>query len=410
MSEPRKVLFINDTARNGGPGRSLHAILSFVDPEAIHRMVLLPREDAIARLLREARVVDELIIEPDLIENAWQPRDRAVERADLDAPWSVRFPRLALNIARMGRLAVTLPRLVRERGVELIYCNGTTADFVGGVVGNLTRTPVLWHVRYTSIPAASRPLHNALARSRNLRRIVCVSHASAALFPDLADKVQVVHNAVDVERYRRDATPGSLRGSLVPADAFIYGSMGRILPRKGYPHMIRAAQALIDRCAPEERHRPHFVVLGDTPADLPGDHLAECRALVAECGLEGRFLFPGFTEDVRPWLQDFDVVVLPSVYPDPLPRTVIEGMAYERPVVAFDVGGVGEMVRDGATGSLLPPSPSTDAFADAMLAYLRDPARLRREGLAAREAVIEGFGGRAHGRAIQAQIELALGG
>jgi len=96
------------------------------------------------------------------------------------------------------------------------------------------------------------------------------------------------------------------------------------------------------------------------------------------------------------------------VYPDPLPRTVIEGMAYERPVVAFDVGGVGEMVRDGATGSLLPPSPSTDSFADAMLSYLRDPGRLRREGLAAREAVIAGFGGSAHGRAIQAQIALAL--
>nr|MBK7064282.1 glycosyltransferase [Deltaproteobacteria bacterium] len=409
MNRPRRVLFINDTARNGGPGRSLHAILSFLDPAEIHRMVLLPREDAIARLLRDAGVVDELIIDPDLIENAWQPWDRAVERDDLDAPLNVRLPRLALNVGRMGRLAVTLPRLVRERGVELIYCNGTTADFVGGIVGNLTGTPVIWHVRYTAIPAASRALHGALARSRQVRRIVCVSNASAALFPGLSDKVSVVHNAVDVERYRRDATPGALRGSVVPTDAFIYGSMGRILPRKGYPHMIRAARELIDRCSPEERHRPYFVVLGDTPADLPGDHLAECRALVTELGLEGRFLFPGFTEDVRPWLQDFDVVVLPSVYPDPLPRTVIEGMAYERPVVAFDVGGVGEMVRDGETGALLPPSPSTSLFADAMLAYLRDPERLRREGIAAREAVIAGFGGSAHGRAIQAQIERALG-
>ena len=408
MSAPRRVLFINDTARNGGPGRSLHAILSFLDPAAVHRMVLLPREDAIARLLRDAGVVDELLVEPDLIENAWQPWDRAVERADLDAPLAVRLPRLALNVGRMGRLAVTLPRLVRARGVELIYCNGTTADFVGGIVGAITGTPVLWHVRYTSIPAASAPLHRALARSAAVRRIVCVSNASAALFPGLPEKVSVVHNAVDVERYRRDATPGALRRTL-PPDAFVYGSMGRILPRKGYPHMIRAARELIDRCAPDERHRPYFVVLGDTPADLPGDHLAECRALVSECGLEGRFLFPGFTEDVRPWLQDFDVVVLPSVYPDPLPRTVIEGMAYERPVVAFDVGGVGEMVRDGSTGTLLPPSPSATVFADAMLAYLRDPERLHREGVAAREAVIAGFGGSAHGRAIQAQIERALG-
>ena len=410
MAAPRRVLFLNDTARNGGPGRSLHAILSFLDPAEVHRMVLLPREDAIARLLRASHVADEIIIEPDLVENAFQPLHRAVERADLDAPWSLRGPRLAANVGRMVRLAGTLPRLLRARGVELVYCNGTTADFVGGVAGNLTRTPVLWHVRYTSVPDTTRPLHRALARSRWVRRIVCVSHASAALFPDVPAKVAVVHNAVDVERYRRGATAGCVRGAKVPDDAFLYGSMGRILPRKGYPQMIRAARELLDRCPESERHRPYFVVLGDTTADLPGDHLEECRALVRELGLEGRFLFPGFTEDVRPWLEDFDVVVLPSVYPDPLPRTVIEGMAYERPVVAFDVGGVGEMVRDGVTGTLLPPEPSPESFAAAMLGYLTDPAKRTREGVAARAAVIEGFGGVAHGRAIQREIDAALRG
>ena len=48
-----KVLFINDTARNGGPGRSLYSILKFIDPAVVFRVVLLPREGIISALLTE---------------------------------------------------------------------------------------------------------------------------------------------------------------------------------------------------------------------------------------------------------------------------------------------------------------------------------------------------------------------
>ncbi|MFO0608029.1 MAG: glycosyltransferase family 4 protein [Polyangiales bacterium] len=404
MTEPLRVLFLNDTARNGGPGRSLHTILSFLDPAEVHRTVLLPREDVIADLLRTSRCAEDIVIEPDLIENPFQPRDRAVERDDLDAPWTVRGPRLALNVGRLGRLSVTLPRLVRERRVDVVYCNGTTADFVGAAVALRTGVPAVWHVRYTSVPAASKALHHWLSSRPEVARIVCVSRAAASLFPHCPEKVAVIHNAVDLGRFERGATPGCFKGKEAPADAFVFGSMGRVLPRKGYPQMIRAAKVMLERATEEERRRVRFVVVGDTPADIPGDHLGECRSLVKACGLEGVFLFPGFTADVRPWVEDFDVVVLPSVYPDPLPRTVIEGMAYGCPVVAFDVGGVGEMVRSGETGALLPESTTPEALADVMLGYLRDPARVAREGRCAREVVVEAFDARQHARKIHAQI------
>ncbi|HEY5241502.1 MAG TPA: hypothetical protein VIJ22_08560, partial [Polyangiaceae bacterium] len=61
MDIPVRVLFINDTARNGGPGRSLHSILRFLDPAVVHRAVVLPRDGAIAELLARDAVADELI-------------------------------------------------------------------------------------------------------------------------------------------------------------------------------------------------------------------------------------------------------------------------------------------------------------------------------------------------------------
>lgn len=176
MTQALRVLFLNDTARNGGPGRSLHTILSFLDPAEVHRTVLLPREDVIADLLRTSRCAEDIVIEPDLIENPFQPRDRAVERDDLDAPWRVRGPRLALNVGRLGRLAVTLPRLVRERGIDVIYCNGTTADFVGAAVALRTASPPSGTSVTRRCPTRRRP---STAGSRRAPRwpASCVSRA-----------------------------------------------------------------------------------------------------------------------------------------------------------------------------------------------------------------------------------------
>src|SRR5271170_3231854 len=83
-TKPLRVLFINDTSRNGGPGRTILDILKFLDPARVHRTVLIPREGIVSRLLVEAGVVDSLIFEPGLIENLYEPFSRAIERKDFD--------------------------------------------------------------------------------------------------------------------------------------------------------------------------------------------------------------------------------------------------------------------------------------------------------------------------------------
>lgn len=125
----------------------------------------------------------------------------------------------------------------------------------------------------------------------------------------------MIHNAVDLALFNGAPPPGAPRAEISPRTPSCSGYMGRVLPRKGYPQMIRAARVLLDWATPEERRRARFVVVGDTPAHIPGDHLGECRALVKECGLEGVFAFPGFSADVRPWVEGFDVRGVPRRTP-----------------------------------------------------------------------------------------------
>jgi glycosyltransferase involved in cell wall biosynthesis len=161
------------------------------------------------------------------------------------------------------------------------------------------------------------------------------------------------------------------------------------------------------------------VVVGDTPEDFRPDHVAECRALAEELGIGASFRFLGFRSDVRPLVAGFDVAVVPSVYADPLPRSVMESMALGKPVVAFDVGGVVEMLEDGVTGQLVrfEPCPGREGasaeavarLAESLVRYAGDPAQRLQQGRAARERVVRDFDARAHARRIQGEIVAAAG-
>jgi glycosyltransferase involved in cell wall biosynthesis len=405
-----RVLFINDTARNGGPGRSLHYILKFLDPEVVHRSVVLPREGVISELL--APVADHVFFEPSLVENPIEPWSRAMTRDDFDAPLPLKAARAVGNVGKATAALARLTSKIRRAQYDLVYCNGTNADFAGGALAWSTGVPALWHVRYTSIPSAVRGVHDRLAASRGVRRIVCVSGAAASLFSHCRDKVRVIHNALDVDEFDATRIPaGALRGELrLAPGTVVFGSQGRILRRKGYVEMVRAAHKALEQLSDAERTRIHFAILGDTPEDIAPDHLAECRALVGELGLKRWITFLGFKKDVIPYVRDFDVAVVPSVYPDPLPRAVIESMALGKPVVAFDVGGVAEMMKDGTTGALVRGTPpDVDALAGQMVRYFRDADLRARQGRAARDHVERDFSAVSQARRIQNEIVKSAG-
>ncbi len=406
-----RVLFINDTARNGGPGRSLYYILKFLDTDVIHRAVVLPRAGVISELYEAEKVTEELFFEHHLVENPIEPFSRAMERDDFDVSGARKALRLLGNLYKGSSAIARLTQLIKNGRYDLVYCNGTNADFAGGALAWTSGIPALWHVRYTSLPGLARPIHDRLAQSPGVARIVCVSNAAAGLFPHCMEKVRVIHNALDIDEFgAKNVTPVLKRELGLPHDAIVFGSQGRILPRKGYAEMVRAAGIALSRMTDDEKKKVHFAVLGDTPQDMRPDHLEECRALTRDLGIDKSFTFTGFRKDVKPYVVDFDVAVVPSVYPDPLPRAVIESMALGKAVIAFDVGGVAEMLKDGATGTLVRGVPPDVAgLAEQFLRYARDPELRDKQGKAGRKRIEEEYDARRQARRIQNEIVRAAG-
>ncbi|MFJ5028186.1 glycogen synthase [Streptomyces sp. NPDC088560] len=199
-------------------------------------------------------------------------------------------------------------------------------------------------------------------------------------------RVHVVHNGIDTRLYRpAPGTDALLRHGIDPARPYVL-FVGRITRQKGVPHLLRAVRD-IDPGAQ--------VVLCAGAPDTPGID-REFRELFEEVSRAraGVFWIPQMLPrtEVIQLLTRAAVFVCPSVY-EPLGIVNLEAMACGTPVVASRVGGIPEVVADGATGLLVDVDDGFEAgLARALDTVLGDPAAARRMGEAGRVRAVGEFG------------------
>ncbi|MBF0628812.1 MAG: TIGR03088 family PEP-CTERM/XrtA system glycosyltransferase [Magnetococcales bacterium] len=174
--------------------------------------------------------------------------------------------------------------------------------------------------------------------------------------------------------------PGPARPAPDPARPFLIGTVGRLWPIKDHVNLIHAFHALRQRL-PDRAMQ--LMIVGDGP------ERTRVETLAARLDLTDALRITGWQNDITPFLQQFDLFVLPSKA-EGTPLTILEAMAMALPVVATRVGGVPDLVVAGATGQLVPPE-DPQALADAMLDYLLHPARLNAHGTAGRARIATDF-------------------
>jgi glycosyltransferase involved in cell wall biosynthesis len=155
----------------------------------------------------------------------------------------------------------------------------------------------------------------------------------------------------------------------------------RLLREKGIEEFAEAARLIKQRYL-----NTRFLLLGglDTnPGSLPE---VEVRRWVDEGVLE----WPGHVPDVKPYLMQTSVYVLPSYYREGVPRSTQEAMAMARPVITTDVPGCRETVIDGINGFLVPPR-DVDGLVAAMERFIRQPDLIITMGQASRKLAEERF-------------------
>ena len=195
-----------------------------------------------------------------------------------------------------------------------------------------------------------------------------------------ADRVRVIHNGVDIERYSQPHDSAAKRRELgIPADAWVIGLVANLRPQKNHESLLRAFAKLLP-VVPEA----WLVLVGDW------ERRPMLEALAGSLGIRDRVKFLGCRLDVPELYPVFDVYCLPSHY-EGMPLTVLEAMSAGKPVVGTRVVGIQEVITDGQTGLLVAPN-DPPALAQALLRVRRDAGLGPRLADAARAYI------NAHGR------------
>jgi glycosyltransferase involved in cell wall biosynthesis len=190
-----------------------------------------------------------------------------------------------------------------------------------------------------------------------------------------AARVQTIYNGLNLSDWNADPSPAQT------SDEFLITTVGNIRRVKGHDLLIKAAASIVSRFP-----KVSFSIAGEV---LEQDYFVELQALVRVLNLSDRFHFVGGITDLHKYLSAADIFVLPS-RSEGFSNAIVEAMAASLPVVATNVGGNAEAVKDGVSGFIVPPEDPV-ALSEAIIRLLSDPAVAIEMGASGKRLATEQF-------------------
>jgi glycosyltransferase involved in cell wall biosynthesis len=188
-------------------------------------------------------------------------------------------------------------------------------------------------------------------------------------------RVLTIYNGLDVAEWDTAMQPVKVAGKV------LVSTVGNIRRVKGHDIFVRAAASVV-----QQFPNVTFSIAGEV---LDPSYFKELQNLVRDLKLTDHFSFVSGVTNLREYLFAADIFVLPS-RSEGFSNAIIEAMAASLPVVATDVGGNAEAVKDGVSGFIV-PSEDIAALSGAIIRLLSDPAKAKGMGMAGRGLAVERF-------------------
>jgi glycosyltransferase involved in cell wall biosynthesis len=277
------------------------------------------------------------------------------------------------QVANLARSVHEVARIVRDERVDIIHSHHRFAALVSRIVSTLTGVPLV------SAMHELRRDARALTRLGLGQRVVTLSEMMRIFVIETygvdSERVRVIPMGIDMPAPICAARREELRTDLgLRAGDPVIGCVARLVGRKGHAYLVDAMRD-VSKTHPQAR----LLLVGD------GDKRPALETAVLELGLEANVLFLGFRPDVADLLELVDFTVLPSLQEE-FGLVLLESLAHERPVVATSIGAIGEIVKTGENGFLVPPHDG-EALARSIRAMIDDPGAAREMGKRGRELV-----------------------
>ncbi len=272
--------------------------------------------------------------------------------------------------------AWNIAKAIRSGDYDLVHTHTSHAHSIGLMGKLIARKGQLVVHRRVDFPVMGRFKYNFfninyIAISDAIKNILIRAGISDA-------KIKLVKSCIDIKKLD-NAEIKDVRSELgIGNDAIVIGNVAHMADHKGQIYLVRAA-AIVKERYPDVR----FVIVGD------GELRSELESAARELELKESMIFTGFRMDVPSFLATFDIFAFPS-HMEGLGTSVLDAMAFSKPVVSTMAGGIPEVVSNGINGILVPPK-DPEAFANALIKMIESKDLRESFGRAGRRIVESHF-------------------
>lgn len=272
-----------------------------------------------------------------------------------------------------------LIRLLKRIQPQIVHTHSSKAGILGRVAARLAGIPVVIHSVHGFSFSSWQPFFKRqfyVLAEKACRRLT--SHFIFVARSDIdmarrqrlvADNFSLVRSGFPLEKFAVRSGDNSVQRVRfnLPAGSFVCGVIAPFKQQKGLFHLVAIAALVLER-----NPAAIFLVAGD------GELRRELEAELERRGISAAFRLPGFIRDVENAMECFDIGVSTALW-EGLPQSLVQLRLKKKAVVASDIPGNREVIRDGENGFLVPVADH-ERFAAAILKLAADPALRRRLG------------------------------
>ncbi len=237
-------------------------------------------------------------------------------------------------------------KVIKENDVNIIHTHDFRSNIFGLICGKLCRKPVITTVHGWIANDVKGKLYILIDKLllRFFDNVISVSNKTAELIKKsyISDKkLTVINNALKVENYKLDKDFCEIRTEFgIDKEEILIANIGRLSPEKGQLDFLRLAKKII-----EFNDKVKFILIGIGP----DQNILE--SYVEKNNIKESVIFAGFRNNMNDIYNEIDLVIQSS-YTEGMPNVILEALLMETPVIASDVGGTSEIIKDKVNGVL----------------------------------------------------------
>ncbi|MFH1097642.1 MAG: glycosyltransferase family 4 protein [Candidatus Desantisbacteria bacterium] len=286
---------------------------------------------------------------------------------------------------------VYLNRIIKKYNIDILHTHEYKTNILGWFLGKINKNLILLTTAHGWVDVRVSLIRHKCYNWLDFYAIkmfdrviaVCESNKNKLIKRGvLENKITVIHNAIDIDEWRRYEGREDIRRELsLKEDTPLVGAIGRISPEKGLDTLLEAV-VLVIKEIPEVK----FLIVGKEYRKQEENKL---KSYAKHLGIEKNVIFLGQKSDTKNIYNSLDVFALPSLT-EGLANTLLESQAMEIPVVATDVGGNGEVITNEINGFLLQPQDAL-GLSEKIIYLLKNKDVAREMGKQGRQIICERF-------------------